>query len=72
MLLLWLLLWCRPGSYSSDPTPGLGTSLCFGAVLKRPKTKRKKEKRKRKWMTFEFIDQNTRPIPEKFGEADFS
>ena len=31
------------GSYSSDLTPSLGTSICCGAALKRPKKKKKKK-----------------------------
>ena len=35
--LLWL--WCRPGSYSSDCTPSLGTSICLGCGPKKQKNK---------------------------------
>ena len=30
----------QAGSYSSNWTPGLGTSICYGAALKRPKKKK--------------------------------
>ena len=38
--LLWL--WYRAGSYSSDSTPSLGTSICLGFGPKKQKKKKKK------------------------------
>ena len=45
--LLWL--WCRLGSYSSDWTPSLGTSICRGSGPRNSKkTKKQKNKTKQK------------------------
>ena len=56
-------LWCRSqmqfgsyvavavvkaGSYVSDWTPSLGTSICHGWSPKKPKTKKKKKRKERK------------------------
>ena len=40
--LLWLWLWA--GSYSSDSTPSLGTSICHRYDTKKQKKKKKKDK----------------------------
>ena len=40
--MLWL--WCRPGGYSSDWTPSLGTCICRGSGPRKGKKTKKKEK----------------------------
>ena len=62
-LRIWLCceLWCRlqmwlgsgiavvqAGSYSSEQTPSLGTSMCHGCIPKKTKDKKKKKKKKEK------------------------
>ena len=44
--LLWL--WCRPGGYSSDSTPSLGTSICRRSGPRNSNNNNKKTKDKKK------------------------
>ena len=57
LALLWAVVWVRlsaqipsccscmqVGSFSSDLTPSLGTSICYGCGLKKKKTKQNKKK----------------------------
>ena len=37
----------KAGSYSSDSTPSLGTSICLWCCSKKPKKKKKKRERER-------------------------